>query len=47
MKSSEIGRYAVPVGVVGIVLLLVVPLPAMLLDGLIVLNIAPQPARRC
>ncbi len=40
MKPSEIGRYAVPVGVVGIVLLLVVPLPAWLLDGLIVLNIA-------
>ncbi len=40
MKSSDIGRYAVPVGVVGIVLLLVVPLPAVLLDGLIVLNIA-------
>ncbi|WP_380163544.1 flagellar biosynthesis protein FlhA [Jannaschia sp. R86511] len=39
MKASEIGRYAVPVGVVGIILLLVVPLPAMLLDGLIVLNI--------
>jgi flagellar biosynthesis protein FlhA len=40
VKSSEIGRYAVPVGVVGIVMLLVVPLPAMMLDGLIVLNIA-------
>ena len=39
VKASEIGRYAVPVGVVGIILLLVVPLPAMLLDGLIVLNI--------
>ena len=39
MKASEIGRYAVPVGVVGIILLLVVPIPAMLLDGLIVLNI--------
>jgi flagellar biosynthesis protein FlhA len=40
VKASEIGRYAVPVGVVGIVLLLVVPLPAPLLDGLIVLNIS-------
>ncbi|MFC3689514.1 flagellar biosynthesis protein FlhA [Aquipuribacter hungaricus] len=40
MKSSEIGRYAVPLGVVGIVMLLVVPLPAVMLDGLIVLNIA-------
>ncbi|MFC5381522.1 flagellar biosynthesis protein FlhA [Aquipuribacter nitratireducens] len=40
MSASGIGRYALPVGVVGIVLLLVVPLPPALLDGLIVLSIA-------
>ncbi|WP_336922273.1 flagellar biosynthesis protein FlhA [Aquipuribacter sp. SD81] len=40
MSASGIGRYALPVGVVGIVLLLVVPLPAVLLDALLVLSIA-------
>ncbi len=38
--ASRFGQYAVPVGVVGIVLLLVVPLPAALLDVLIVINIS-------
>jgi flagellar biosynthesis protein FlhA len=37
--NNRIGRLAVPVGIVGIVLLLVVPVPAPLLDFLIVCNI--------
>jgi flagellar biosynthesis protein FlhA len=37
---SRLGQYAVPVGVVGVVLLLVVPIPALLLDVLIITNIA-------
>ncbi|MFP5358986.1 MAG: flagellar biosynthesis protein FlhA [Actinomycetes bacterium] len=37
---SRLSQLAVPVGVVGVVLLLVVPLPAQLLDFLIVINIA-------
>ena len=36
---KKLPTYAVPVGVVGIVLLLVVPIPAWLLDILIVVNI--------
>ncbi len=39
MKNRPIAQMAVPAGVVGIVLLLVVPLPAWLLDLLIVVNI--------
>ncbi|NWL26375.1 EscV/YscV/HrcV family type III secretion system export apparatus protein [Paenarthrobacter ureafaciens] len=39
MKNSKFARLSVPVGIVGIVLLLVVPLPAPLLDFLIVCNI--------
>lgn len=39
MKGSQITQLTVPVGVVGVVLLLVVPLPAALLDFLIVTNI--------
>ncbi|WP_182112609.1 MULTISPECIES: flagellar biosynthesis protein FlhA [unclassified Actinotalea] len=39
MKAKQIMALGVPVGVVGIVLLLVVPLPAALLDVLLVLNI--------
>lgn len=39
MKSRSIAPMAVPAGVVGIVLLLVVPLPAALLDVLIAVNI--------
>ena len=39
MKSRRLSQYALPVGVVGIVLLLVVPLPAALLDVLIAFNI--------
>ncbi|GIG24089.1 flagellar biosynthesis protein FlhA [Cellulomonas denverensis] len=39
MKNRSISQLAVPVGVVGIVLLLVVPLPAALLDVLIAINI--------
>ena len=38
--KGRLSQYAVPVGVVGIVLLLVVPLPAPMLDFLIVANIA-------
>ena len=37
--KRNLGMLAVPVGVVGIVLLLVVPVPAVLLDVLIILNI--------
>ncbi|WP_159798625.1 flagellar biosynthesis protein FlhA [Puerhibacterium puerhi] len=40
MRSRPITQLAVPAGVVGIVLLLVVPLPAALLDVLIAINIA-------
>jgi flagellar biosynthesis protein FlhA len=40
MPSSRLVRLAVPVGVVVIVLMMVVPLPAALLDVLIALNIA-------
>ncbi len=39
MKGKQLMTLGVPVGVVGIVLLLVVPLPAAFLDVLIVLNI--------
>ena len=39
MRNKEIAAMAVPIGVVGIVLLLVVPLPAALLDVLIAVNI--------
>ncbi|CAM5789379.1 flagellar biosynthesis protein FlhA [Cellulomonas persica] len=39
MKNRSIAPMAVPAGVVGVVLLLVVPLPAALLDMLIVVNI--------
>ncbi|MCB2412897.1 flagellar biosynthesis protein FlhA [Demequina sp. TTPB684] len=38
--SGRLSQFAVPLGVVGIVLLLVVPLPAAMLDFLIVTNIA-------
>ncbi|QIK84291.1 flagellar biosynthesis protein FlhA [Sanguibacter sp. HDW7] len=37
---KKVGPLAVPVGIVGIVLMLVVPLPAALIDVLIVVNIA-------
>ncbi|GGC01718.1 flagellar biosynthesis protein FlhA [Cellulomonas carbonis] len=40
MKGKQIAQLGVPIGVVGVVLLLVVPLPAAMLDVLIVLNIA-------
>ncbi|MEP7764602.1 flagellar biosynthesis protein FlhA [Sanguibacter sp. 25GB23B1] len=40
MKNGQIAKLAVPVGIVGIVLLLVIPLPAWMLDFLIVVNIA-------
>ena len=39
MKNRDLAKLAVPVGVVGIVMLLVIPLPAVLLDVLIVVNI--------
>ncbi|MFI2753223.1 flagellar biosynthesis protein FlhA [Cellulomonas sp. P22] len=39
MKNRSVAQFAVPVGVVGIVLLLVVPLPAWMLDGLLAINI--------
>ncbi|WP_104171298.1 flagellar biosynthesis protein FlhA [Cryobacterium sp. M23] len=37
--NSNLAKLAVPVGVVGIILLLVVPVPAVLLDVLIIVNI--------
>jgi flagellar biosynthesis protein FlhA len=39
MKNRSISQLAVPIGVVGVVLLLVVPLPSALLDILIAVNI--------
>ncbi|MCC2334170.1 flagellar biosynthesis protein FlhA [Cellulomonas wangsupingiae] len=39
MENRSVARLAVPVGVVGIVMMLVVPLPPALLDVLIVVNI--------
>jgi flagellar biosynthesis protein FlhA len=39
VQNRSVARFAVPVGVVGIVLLLVVPLPPAVLDLLIVVNI--------
>ena len=39
MKNRPIAQLAVPIGVVGVVMLLVVPLPPALLDMLIALNI--------
>lgn len=40
MKFSDLSKLGVPIGVVGVVILLIVPLPAMLLDLLIVVNIS-------
>ena len=37
--NRNLSKIAVPVGVVGIVLLLVVPVPSWLLDILIILNV--------
>ncbi|HEX9089679.1 MAG TPA: flagellar biosynthesis protein FlhA [Arthrobacter sp.] len=39
MKNRNLAKLAVPVGVVGIILLLIVPIPAELLDVLIIINI--------
>lgn len=39
MKNRNLAKLAVPIGVVGIVLLLVVPIPAFVLDVLIIINI--------
>ncbi len=39
MKNRNISRLAVPVGVIGIILMMVVPMPTVLLDTLIALNI--------
>ncbi|MBW6432967.1 flagellar biosynthesis protein FlhA [Actinoplanes hulinensis] len=39
MKTKQLGRLAVPVGVVGIIIMMVVPLPTFLLDLLIAVNI--------
>ena len=37
--TANLGKLAVPIGVVGIIMLLVVPIPAWLLDVLIIINI--------
>lgn len=39
MNYSSLSKIAVPLGVVGIIMLLIVPVPAMMLDALIVVNI--------
>ena len=39
MKTRSIGKLAVPIGVIGIIIMMVVPLPTFLLDLLIALNI--------
>ena len=39
MKNRNVSRLAVPVGVIGIIIMMVVPLPTFLLDLLIALNI--------
>jgi flagellar biosynthesis protein FlhA len=39
VKNRNLGRFAVPIGVVGIILMMVVPLPTFLLDLLIAVNI--------
>lgn len=39
MKNRNISKLAVPVGVIGIIIMMVVPLPTFLLDTLIALNI--------
>jgi flagellar biosynthesis protein FlhA len=38
-RNRNLGKLVVPIGVVGIILLLVVPIPAFLLDFLIIINI--------
>ncbi|GAA4932302.1 flagellar biosynthesis protein FlhA [Actinoplanes utahensis] len=39
MKIQNIGKFAVPIGVVGIIIMMVVPLPTFLLDLFIAMNI--------
>src|SRR3982751_422593 len=39
VKNRSIGKLAVPIGVIGIIVMMVVPLPTFLLDMLIALNI--------
>ena len=39
MKNRNLGKLAVPIGVIGIIVMMVVPLPTFLLDLLIALNI--------
>ncbi len=39
MKNRNLSKIAVPVGVIGIIVMMVVPLPTFLLDLLIALNI--------
>jgi flagellar biosynthesis protein FlhA len=39
VKNRSIGKLAVPIGVIGIIIMMVVPLPTFLLDTLIALNI--------
>lgn len=39
MNSKLAGQLAVPIGVIGIIVMMVVPLPTMVLDLLIALNI--------
>ena len=39
MKNLNISKFAIPIGVIGIIVMMVVPLPTFLLDLLIALNI--------
>ena len=39
MKNQQLGKIAVPVGVIAIIVMMVVPLPTFLLDLLIAVNI--------
>ena len=39
MKNRNLSKFAVPIGVIGIIVMMVVPLPTFLLDLLIALNI--------
>ena len=40
MKPNRIGQIAIPAGIVGIVVMMVVPLPTPLIDLLLVTNIS-------
>ena len=45
MKSNRVGQIAIPAAIIGIVAMMVVPLPTAMLDLLLVLNIAARGAQ--